>query len=140
VRLADEKEFGHEGRMDFVDNQLDPNTGTIRARAILENKDELLTPGVFGRIQLFAGDVSAILIPDRAIISDQARKIVFALNADDLVVAKPVELGPMHEGLRVVLSGLGADDRVVVDGIANPAVRPGVKVKPEAAEKSASNR
>jgi RND family efflux transporter MFP subunit len=140
VRLADEKEFAHEGRMDFVDNQLDPNTGTIRARAILENKDELLTPGVFGRIQLFAGDVNAILIPDRAIISDQARKIVFALDADDVVVAKPVQLGPMHEGLRVVLSGLAATDRVVVDGFANPAVRPGVKVKPEPAEKtSASN-
>ena len=140
VRLADESEFAHEGRMDFVDNQLDPNTGTIRARAILENKDELLTPGVFGRIQLFGGEVDAILIPDRAIISDQARKIVFALNTDDVVVAKPVELGPMHEGLRVVLSGLSATDRVVVDGIANPAVRPGVKVKPEPAEKkSASN-
>jgi RND family efflux transporter MFP subunit len=140
VRLADEKEFAHEGKMDFVDNQLDPNTGTIRARSIFENKDQLLTPGVFGRIQLFGGDVNAILIPDRAVISDQARKIVFALNADDVVVAKPVDLGPMHEGLRVVLSGLSATDRVVVDGIANPAVHPGVKVKPESAEKtSASN-
>jgi RND family efflux transporter MFP subunit len=127
--------------MDFVDNQIDPNTGTIRARAIFDNKDQLLTPGVFGKIQLFAGDVDAILIPDRAVISDQARKIVFALGPDDVIVAKPVKLGPMHEGLRVVLSGLGATDRVVVDGIANPAVRPGVKVKPEAAEKqSASSR
>ena len=140
VRLADEKEFAHEGKMDFIDNQLDPNTGTIRGRAILDNKDQLLTPGVFGRIQLFGGDVDAILIPDRAVIADQARKIVFALDAGDVVVAKPVVLGPMHEGLRVVLSGLSATDRVVVDGIANPAVRPGVKVKPEPAEKkSASN-
>jgi RND family efflux transporter MFP subunit len=141
VRLADEDAFGHQGKMDFVDNQIDPNTGTIRARAIFDNKDQLLTPGVFGKIQLFAGDVDAILIPDRAVISDQARKIVFALGPDDVIVAKPVKLGPMHEGLRVVLSGLGATDRVVVDGIANPAVRPGVKVKPEAAEKqSASSR
>jgi membrane fusion protein, multidrug efflux system len=141
VRLADEKEFAHEGKMDFVDNRIDPNTGTIRGRAILENKDQLLTPGVFGRIQLFGGEVDAILIPDRAIISDQARKIVFALDGNDLVVAKPVELGPMHEGLRVVLNGLSAADRVVVDGIANPAVRPGVKVRPETTEKkSASNR
>jgi RND family efflux transporter MFP subunit len=140
VRLADEKEFKHEGKMDFVDNQLDPNTGTIRGRAIFDNKDQLLTPGVFGRIQLFGGDVDAIMIPDRAVISDQARKIVFALDANDVVVAKPVELGPMHEGLRVVLSGLTATDRVVIDGIANPAVRPGAKVKPEPAEKkSASN-
>jgi RND family efflux transporter MFP subunit len=140
VRLADEKEFTHKGKMDFVDNQIDPNTGTIRGRAILDNKDQLLTPGVFGRIQLFGGDIDAILIPDRAVISDQARKIVFALDANDVVVAKPVQLGPMHEGLRVVLGGLAATDRVVVDGIANPAVRPGVKVKPEPPEKkSASN-
>ena len=140
VRLADEKEFTHIGHMDFVDNQIDPNTGTIRGRAIFDNKDQLLTPGVFARIQLFGGDVDAILIPDRAVIADQARKIVFALDANDVVVAKPVVLGPMHEGLRVVLSGLSATDRVVVDGIANPAVRPGVKVKPEPAEKkSASN-
>jgi membrane fusion protein, multidrug efflux system len=140
IRLADEQEWTHEGRMDFVDNQLDPHTGAIRGRAIVENKDELLTPGVFGRIELFAGEIDAILVPDRAIISDQTRKIVFALDADDKVVPKVVVLGPMHEGLRVVLSGLDANDRVVVDGIANPAVRPGLKVKPELVEaKAASN-
>jgi membrane fusion protein, multidrug efflux system len=140
IRLADEQDWPHEGRMDFVDNQLDPHTGTIRGRAIVENKDELLSPGIFGRIQLFAGEIDAILVPDRAIISDQTRKIVFALDADDKIVPKVVVLGPMHEGMRVVLSGLDASDRIVVDGIANPAVRPGVKVKPELTEaKAASN-
>jgi multidrug efflux system membrane fusion protein len=140
IRLADETEWTHVGKMDFVDNQLDPRTGTIRGRAIVDNKDLLFTPGVFGRIHLFAGEVDAILIPDRAVISDQTRKIVFALDADDKIVPKPVVLGPMHEGMRVVLSGLDAKDRIVVDGIANPAVRPGVKVKPEPADaKAASN-
>jgi membrane fusion protein, multidrug efflux system len=140
IRLADETEWTHTGKMDFVDNQLDPHTGTIRGRALLDNKDTLLAPGVFGRIELFAGDVDAILIPDRAVISDQTRKIVFALDADDKIVPKPVVLGQMHEGLRVVLKGLSAEDRIVVDGIANPAVRPGVKVKPEpVGAKAASN-
>lgn len=140
IRLADESEWDHVGKMDFVDNQLDTRTGTIRGRAIVDNKESLFSPGVFGRIQLFAGEVDAILIPDRAVISDQTRKIVFAVDADDKVVAKPVVLGPMHEGLRVVLKGLTANDRVIIDGIANPAVRPGVEVKPELVEpKSASN-
>jgi membrane fusion protein, multidrug efflux system len=140
IRLADEKEWTHVGRMDFVDNQLDTRTGTIRGRALVENRDQLFTPGVFGRIHLFGGEVDALLIPDRAVISDQTRKIVFALDADDKIVPKPVVLGPIHEGMRVVLSGIGASDRIVVDGIANPAVRPGVKVKPEQTDaKAASN-
>ncbi len=140
IRLADETEWTHVGKMDFVDNQLDTRTGTIRARAIVDNKALLFSPGVFGRIQLFAGEVDAILIPDRAVISDQTRKIVFGVDAEDKAVAKPVVLGPMHDGLRVVLKGLTTADRVIVDGIANPAVRPGVKVKPELVEpNSASN-
>ena len=140
IRLADETDWTHVGKMDFVDNQLDVRTGTIRARALIDNKELLFSPGVFGRIQLFAGEVDAILIPDRAVISDQTRKIVFAVGADDVVVPKPVVLGPIHEGMRVVLSGLDAHDRIIVDGIANPAVRPGVKVKPEVADpKAASN-
>jgi multidrug efflux pump subunit AcrA (membrane-fusion protein) len=126
--------------MDFVDNQLDPKTGTIRARAIIENKGLLFSPGVFGRIELFAGEVDAILIPDRAVVADQTRKIVFAVDDSDTVVPKPIVLGPMHDGLRVVTKGLTPTDRVIVDGIANPGVRPGVKVKPELVEpKSASN-
>ena len=114
--------------------------GASSSLSLPDKKYGLFSPGVFGRIQLFAGEVDAILIPDRAVISDQTRKIVFAVDANDTIVPKPVVLGPIHEGMRVVLSGLNASDRIVVDGIANPAVRPGVKVKPEPADpKAASN-
>lgn len=140
VKLADEKAFVHEGRMNFVDNQLSPRSGTLRGRAVLDNKTGLLTPGVFGRLQLFGGEVDAVLIPDSAVISDQASKIVFTLDAQDTVVATPVTLGPLYEGLRVVQSGLDRSKRVVIEGIANPAVRPGAKVTPKVGEiKAAAN-
>ena len=116
--------------MDFVDNALNERSGTMRGRAVFDNKDGLLSPGVFGRLALFGGETDAFLVPDPAIISDQARKIVFTVSADNVVTATPVTLGPIHEGLRVVTSGLKADDRVVIEGIANPAVRPGAKVTP----------
>lgn len=134
VRLADEKEFSHKGVMDFVDNALSERSGTMRGRAIFENKDTLLAPGVFGRLQLFGGDIDALLVPDAAIVSDQARKIVFTVNADNVVTPKPVTLGPIYEGLRVIRTGLKPDDKVIIEGIANPAVRPGAKVAPVAGE------
>ena len=109
VRLADETEFKHEGRMDFVDNVVNSKTGTIRGRAILDNKDGLLTPGFFGRLRLFGGKRDALLIPDSAIASDQASKIVFTVADDGTVGTKKVELGPIVDGLRVVRSGLAAD-------------------------------
>ena len=126
VRLADETEFKHTGRMDFVDNVVNSKTGTIRGRAILDNKDGLLTPGFFGRLRLFGGDRNALLIPDSAIASDQASKIVFTVAADGTVGTKKVELGPIVEGLRVVRSGLAGTDRIVIDGIQR--ARPGQKV------------
>ncbi len=134
VKLADEDTFSHEGRMDFVDNQMNARSGTMRGRAILDNKDGLLVPGVFGRLQLFGGDVDALLIPDAAVISDQMRKIVLAVDNNGKVVAKPVTLGPLNEGLRVVISGLDKADKVIIDGIANPMVRPGVMVASEPGE------
>jgi multidrug efflux system membrane fusion protein len=134
VRLADEAEFKHTGKMDFVDNQLNPRSGTMRGRAVFENKDGLLVPGVFARMQLFGGDVDALLVPDSAVVSDQMRKIVFAVGDDDVVKAVPVTLGPMEEGLRVITKGLSKDDKVVIEGIANPMVRPGVKVTPKPGE------
>ncbi|SFV33180.1 RND family efflux transporter, MFP subunit [Hyphomicrobium facile] len=144
VKLADESEWSHEGVMDFVDNAFNQRSGTIRGRAILSNKDDLLTPGLFARIALYGGDVDAFLIPDTAIISDQARKIVYTVNADDVIAATPVTLGQMYEGLRVIKAGLKADDRVVIEGVANPAVRPGTKVAPtngtiKPVEKTAQN-
>lgn len=130
VKLSDEDGFNHEGMMDFVDNALNERSGTLRGRAVFDNPDGLLTPGVFGRLALFGGEGDRFLVPDTAIVSDQARKIVFTVNAEDTVTATPVTLGPIIEGLRVVLTGLKPDDKVVIEGLANPAVRPGAKVAP----------
>lgn len=131
VKLADEDKWVREGKMDFVDNALNERSGTIRGRALFDNKDGLLAPGVFARLALFGGEFDAFLVPDAAIVSDQARKIVFTVNADNVVTATPVVLGQINEGLRVIKSGLKADDRIVIEGIANPAVRPGAKVDPK---------
>lgn len=128
VRLVDEKTFTHKGKMDFVDNALDPNSGTLRARAIFDNRSEFLTPGVFGRMRLFGGRFSALLIPDEAIVSDQARKITMTVIEDGTVVPKVVTLGPIVDGLRVVRSGLSPTDRVIINGIQR--ARPGQKVTP----------
>ncbi len=132
VKLADEDKFGHDGKMDFVDNELNARSGTMRGRAIFENKDGLLAPGMFARLALFGGETDAQLIPDVAVVSDQARKIVYSVNAENVVTAVPVTLGPIYEGLRVVKTGLKPNDKIVIDGIANPAVRPGAKVNPVA--------
>lgn len=134
VRLADEQAWTHDGKMDFVDNAMSQGSGTMRGRAVLENKDQLFSPGLFGRIQLFGGDIDALLLPDSAIVSDQARKIVFTVNADNTIVPATVELGATNDGLRIIKSGLAKDARVVIDGIANPMVRPGAKVAPQDGE------
>ncbi len=131
IRLADETDWNWSGRMDFVDNQLNPRSGTIRGRAIVDNKNNFLAPGLFARMQLFGGEIDALLVPDASIVSDQTRKIVFVVGADNKVGAKPVVLGPLAHGLRVIKSGLKPDDRIVIDGIANPAVRPGAPVTPQ---------
>jgi membrane fusion protein, multidrug efflux system len=129
VRLSDETDFKHAGRMDFVDNVVNPKTGTIRGRAIFDNKDGLLTPGFFGRLRLFGGEQETLLVPDAAIASDQSNKVVFAVADDGTVSMKRVELGPISEGLRIVRSGLSPDDRIVIDGLQR--ARPGQKVKAE---------
>ena len=134
IRLADESEWTRTGKVDFVDNTLSARSGTIRTRAIVENKNQLLTPGIFGRVQLFGGEYDALLIPDSAIVSDQARKIVFVIGDNNVVQSKPVTLGPLVDGLRVVREGLAATDNVVLDGLANPMVRPGAKVNPQKGE------
>lgn len=138
IRLADEKDWPHTGLMNFVDNQLSTRSGTLRGRAIVENKAQLLQPGLFGRLQLFGGQADALLIPDSAVVSDQARKIVFVVGKGDAVEARPVTLGPIIDGLRVVRDGLDRDARLIIDGIANPAVRPGAKVVPQAGKITAS--
>jgi multidrug efflux system membrane fusion protein len=129
VRLADESDYRHHGRMNFVDNVVNPKTGTIRGRAVFDNKDGLLTPGFFGRLRLFGGEREALLLPDSAIASDQSRKIVFTVADDGTVGTKLVALGPMVDGLRVIRSGLAPTDRIVIDGLQR--ARPGQKVTPE---------
>ncbi len=134
VRLSDETEWKRSGKMDFVDNQLNARSGTIRGRAVFENADQFLTPGTFGRMRLWGGDFDALLVPDSSIVSDQARKIVLAIGPENKIVPKVVTLGPISNGLRVIREGLTAQDRVVIDGLANPMVRPGATVNPKAGE------
>ncbi len=131
IRLADEDQWSRTGKMNFVDNRLDARTGTIRGRAIVDNNDKLLTPGLFGRLQLFGGEIDALLVPDSAIVSDQTAKIVMTVNKENVVVPKPVILGEIAFGLRIIKSGLKKTDQVIIKGIANPFVRPGTKVKPD---------
>lgn len=131
VRLQDEAEYAHRGRLDFVDNALSTRSATIRSRAIFDNPSGFLTPGMFGRLRLFAGENPALLVPDSAILSDQARKIVLVVAEGDMVAARVVTPGPLHEGLRVIRDGLKPDDRVIINGLSNPFVRPGVKVQPQ---------
>lgn len=130
VNLSDEKDWPHRGTMNFVDNRLSARSGTIRGRAIFENKDQFLAPGTFGRARVFGGNLDALLIPDQAIVSDQANKIVMTIGPENKIVPKPVALGPIADGLRVIVSGLTPTDRVVISGLANPFVRPGVPVDP----------
>ena len=128
VGLANESDFPHEGYMDFVDNQLDVHTGTIRGRAVLNNKDGQFTPGMFARVQLLgSGEYDAILIEDRAVGTDQSQSFVLVLGADSKVEYRPIELGRVVDGLRIVRKGLKPGETVVVSGLQR--VRPGAQVK-----------
>jgi membrane fusion protein, multidrug efflux system len=132
VALTGESKPSKEGKMDFLDNRLDVSTGTLRSRAIIPNKDFSILPGQFGRVRLIGSSpYEALLLPDTAIATDQSRKIVFVVKDDNTVEAKPVKLGPLDEGLRVVREGLKAEDRVIVDGIQRARV--GAKVTPQTA-------
>jgi RND family efflux transporter MFP subunit len=131
VTLSGETKPSHDGKVDFLDNRLDVSTGTLRGRAVIPNKDFSILPGQFARVRLIASaPYEALLVPDTAIATDQTRKIVFVVKDDDTVEAKPVTLGPLDEGLRVVREGLKAEDRVVVEGLQR--VRVGAKVSPHA--------
>jgi len=130
VGLANEDGFPHQGTMDFVDNQLNPQTGTIRARAVLENKDGQFTPGLFARVQLIgSNEYDAILIDDRAVNTDQSQKYVLLLGTDNKVEYRKVKLGRVVEGLRIVREGLKPGDVIVVSGAQR--VHPGVTVTPQ---------
>src|SRR5215472_14656276 len=130
LKLIDEQDFQHQGRMDFVDNVIDRSSGTIRGRAVFSNPDGVFTPGMFGRVRV-PGSPSyvAVLVPDAAIGTEQARKFVLVVDADNVVRIKYVVLGQVFDNLRVIKSGLGEDDRVVVNGLMR--ARPNQKVTPQ---------
>ena len=133
IGLADEQGYPHEGVMDFLDNKVDPLTGTIGARAILSNADRIFTPGLFARVQLLGSTPApAILINDKAVMTDQDRKYVYVVGADNKAVRKDIKLGRISEGLRVVQSGLAAGDRVVIGGM-QKIFSSGMPVQPEVA-------
>jgi RND family efflux transporter MFP subunit len=131
LKLIDEKDFDHTGRMDFVDNVIDRSTGTIRGRAVFGNPNGVFTPGMFARVRVPASPpYQALLVPDAALGTEQARRYVLVVGADNTVAMKYVEVGQLVAGdLRVVKSGITADDRVIVDGIMR--ARPGIKVTPQ---------
>jgi multidrug efflux system membrane fusion protein len=133
VTLTGETKPSHNGTINFLDNQLDVSTGTLRGRAVIPNQDLSILPGQFGRVRLIASaPYEALLVPDAAIATDQARKIVFVVKDDNTVEAKPVTLGPLDDGLRVVREGLKPEDRVIVDGLQRARV--GAKVTPRDAK------
>jgi RND family efflux transporter MFP subunit len=129
IGLSDEHGFPHAGHMDFVDNRLDPATGTIRARAVVANKEGLFTPGMFARVRLIGSGLRRVtLIPEAAVSTDQDRKFVFVLQPDSTVAYRAVTLGRQVDGeRRIVQDGLKPGERIVVNGFAR--IRPGVKVK-----------
>jgi len=133
VLLAGETKPSHMGKMDFLDNRLDVGTGTLRGRALVDNQDLSILPGQFARVRVLgSAPYEALLLPDTAIATDQSRKIVFVVKSDNTVAAKPVVLGPIDDGLRVVREGLNADDNVIVEGLQRARI--GAKVTPHAPE------
>lgn len=133
VRLQDEPDYTWRGKLDFTDNGIDPRSGTIRMRALIENPKLFLTPGLFGNMRLESGSGPALLIPDSAIQVDQTRKTVFTVSAEGTVLVKAIELGPLVDGLRIVRAGLAADDRVIVGGQQHAIAGAKVQTAPEPA-------
>jgi multidrug efflux system membrane fusion protein len=123
VGLANETGYPHTGKVDFLDTQVNPTLGTVRARAVLPNPDRIFTPGLFARVQFVSGQkAQALLIDDKAILTDQDRKYVYAVDKDGKAQRKDIVLGGMVDGLRVVQSGLAPDDRIVVVGLQKSSI------------------
>ena len=130
LTMSDERAAPRPGRLDFVDNRLDAASGTVRARAVFDNKDMFLTPGLFGRVTVSGSDpYRGVLIPDEAVGNDQDRRIVYVLAEDNTVAMRPVRPGPRIDGYRVIRTGLKGDETIVVNGIMR--IRPGQKVTPQ---------
>lgn len=132
VGLSDEDGFPHRGTVDFLDNQIDSNTGTIRMRAVLDNKDGALTPGLFARVRLLgSGQFDALLINDKAVLTDQDRKYVWVVDENGKAQRHDVKLGRKANGLRIVESGLAPGDKVIIDGV-DKVYMPGLPVAAKA--------
>lgn len=130
LHLTDENGWPHEGKLNFVDNQVDRSSGTIRVRAEFPNAGFFLTPGQFGRIRIPGSEpYQAILVPDAALVTDQSRKEVMVVRDDGTVEPRVVRVGPIYDNLRIIRSGLAATDRIVIDGLLR--ARPGAKVTPQ---------
>jgi membrane fusion protein, multidrug efflux system len=130
LALQNDKGFPYKGKMNFVDNRIDQNTGSLRGRAIFDNPNQLFQPGLFARVRLVgSGEYKAIMLPDVAIATDQSNRFVFVVADDGSVSSKPVTLGPIIDGLRVIRSGVAANDWVIVNGVQR--ARTGIKVKPD---------
>lgn len=128
IKLQDEADYRWHGRLDFTDNGLDEHSGTIRLRAVVSNPTQFLTPGMFGNMRLSSGATTpALLVPDAAVQTDQARKIVLVAGKDGSITPRPVVLGPVVDGLRVIRSGLTTADKVVIAG--GQLVLPGAKAQ-----------
>lgn len=131
--LSDEADNPHQGQMNFVDNQVNPRTGTIRGRAVFDNSKDEYTPGLYARLKLVgSGTYSAMLIKDEAVGTDLGKKFVLVVDKDNKAIYRSVDLGPKIEGLRIVRSGLAKDDRIVISGLQR--VRPGSPIDPQDTE------
>ena len=134
--LADEDGHPHRGAVNFIDNQVNPKTGTLRVRGVFPNKDEALSPGYFGRVRVPLGAPhKALLVTERALDTDQGQKVVYVVDKDNKVGTRPVRLGALHDGLREITDGLKPGERVIVNGLQQ--VRPGLTVEPNLVDMSA---
>jgi RND family efflux transporter MFP subunit len=136
--LATEEGFPHQGTINFVDNQVNPKTGTLRVRGVFPNKDEVLSAGFFARVRVPTGPPhKALLVSERALDTDQGQKVLYVVNAKKEVVSRPIRVGSLHDGLRAIEDGLKLGERVIVNGLQQ--VRPGVTVEPKLADMPRSN-
>ncbi len=133
LALISEEGFPHTGTINFVDNQVNPKTGTLRVRGVFPNKDEALSPGFFGRVRVPIGRPhKALLVTDRALDNDQGQKVLYVVNDKNEVVVRPIRTGALHDGLRAINDGLNPGERVIVNGLQQ--VRPGMVVEPKLVE------
>ncbi len=130
LELADEAGFPHKGKLDFIDNRVDPGTGTIRLRGVFDNAKDRLTPGLFARVRVPGSEAyKAFLVPDAAIGTDQGKRFVLVVGADDVVEYRPVTLGPLRGGLRVIRTGLAAGEKIATTGL--QLISSGAKITPK---------